>query len=71
MVDRSNKKKKKKKKKWKLIRKTRLFKISPPKMETFQIKKLIRIPAQNIDYGYSLERPRRGCSNECPQSMFL
>ena len=29
------------------------------------------ISAQNIDYGYSLEPPRRGGSNEYPQSMFL
>ena len=28
------------------------------------------ISAQNIDCGYSLERPRRGVSNEYPQSMF-
>ena len=27
--------------------------------------------AQNIDCGYSLEPPRRGGSNEFPQSMFL
>ena len=26
---------------------------------------------QNIDCGYSLEPPRRGGSNEYPQSMFL
>ena len=26
--------------------------------------------AKNIDYGYSLEPPRRGGSNEYPQSMF-
>ena len=26
---------------------------------------------QNIDYGYSLEPPRRGGSNEYPQFMFL
>ena len=26
--------------------------------------------AQNIDYGYTLEPPRRGGSNEYPQSMF-
>ena len=25
---------------------------------------------QNIDYGYSLEPPRRGCSTADPQSMF-
>ena len=28
------------------------------------------ISAQNIDCGYSLEPPRRGSSNEYPQSMF-
>ena len=28
------------------------------------------IPAQNIDCGYPLEPPRRGGSNEYPQSMF-
>ena len=27
--------------------------------------------AKIIDYGYSLEPPRRGGSNEYPQSMFL
>ena len=26
--------------------------------------------AQNIDHGYTLEPPRRGGSNEYPQSMF-
>ena len=26
--------------------------------------------AQNIDYGYKLEPPQRGGSNEYPQSMF-
>ena len=29
------------------------------------------IYAQNIDCGYSLEPPRRGGSNEYPQSMFF
>ena len=29
------------------------------------------ISAQSIDCGYSLEPPRRGGSNEYPQSMFL
>ena len=48
------------------------WKISPPKTENFQIKTLIFfISAQNIDCGYSLEQPRRGGSNEYPQSMFL
>ena len=32
---------------------------------------IIHISAQNIDCGYSLEPPRRGGSNEYPQSMFL
>ena len=50
-----------------------ILKISAPKTESFQIKILIffHISAQNIDCGYSLEPPRRGGSNECPQSMFL
>ena len=30
-----------------------------------------QISAQNLDCGYSLEPPRRGGSNEYPQSMFL
>ena len=48
---------------WKVIRKT----------ENFQTKKsnIFHISAQNIDCGYSLEPPRRGGSNEHPQSMFL
>ena len=47
--------------------------IIPAKNENFQIKFLIflYISAQNIDCGYSLEPPRRGGSNEYPQSMFL
>ena len=32
---------------------------------------IFNISAQNIDCGYSLELPRRGGSNEYPQSMFL
>ena len=41
-------------------------------MENFQIKNsnIFQISAQNIDCGYSLEPPRRGGSNEYPQSMF-
>ena len=50
-------------------------KISPPKTENFQIKNpdIFLISAQNIhvDCGYSLEPPRRGGSNEYPQSMVL
>ena len=32
--------------------------------------RLFYIFAQNIDYGYTLELPERGGSNEYPQSMF-
>ena len=43
------------------------------KKESFQIKQsdILRISAQNIDCGYSLEPPRRGGSNAYPQSMLL
>ena len=49
-----------------------IWKISPSKTENFQIKisDIFHISAQNIDCGYSLEPPRRGGSNEYPQSMF-
>ena len=42
------------------------------KNENFQIKNsdIFHVSAQNIDYGYSLEPPHRGGSNEYPQSMF-
>ena len=42
------------------------------KIENFQLKKfdIFLIFAQNIDCGYTLELPRRGGSNEYPQSMF-
>ena len=32
---------------------------------------MFHISTQDIDCGYSLEPPRRGGSNEYPQSMFL
>ena len=50
-----------------------IMKILPPKNENFQIKNsdIFHVSAQNIDCGYSLEPPRRGGSNEYPQSMFL
>ena len=64
-----------------------ILKISPPKTESFHIKKsdIFHISAQNLDCGYSLEPPRRGGSNdgyslepprrggsnEYPHSMFL
>ena len=49
------------------------WKINHRKIENFQTKTLniFHISAQNIDCGYSLEPPRRGGSNEYPQSMFL
>ena len=59
------------------ITKTSLFKYpdnsTTKKNEDFQIKisDIFHISAQNIDRGYSLEPPRRGGSNEYPQSMFL
>ena len=42
------------------------------KIGNFQLKifDIFLIFAQNIDYGYTLEPPRRGGSNEYPQSMF-
>ena len=48
----------------------RLF--SPVKIEIFIRKMLIffLFLLQNIDCGYTLEPPRRGGSNEYPQSMF-
>ena len=50
-----------------------VLKILPPKNENLLMKNsdIFRISAQNIDCGYSLELPRRGGSNEYPQSMFL
>ena len=59
------------------ISKTRLFKytlnLTTKKPGNFQIKILIcfHISAQNMDFWYSLEPPRRGGSNEYPQIMFL
>ena len=46
---------------------------SPVKIENFQWKIFdifLIFFAQNIDCGYTLEPPRRGGSNEYPQSMF-
>ena len=57
--------------------KTCLFKyteyFTTKKGENFQIKNsdIFQISPQNIDSGYSLEPPRRGGSNEYPQSMFF
>ena len=50
-----------------------ILKILQSKTENFQMKnsEIFHISAENIDCGYSLEPPRRGGSNEYPQSMFL
>ena len=50
-----------------------ILKILQPKKENFLIKHsdIFHISVRNIDCGYSLEPPRRGGSNEFPQSMFL
>ena len=39
--------------------------------DIFIISAQNQIVHKNIDCGYSLESPRRGGSNEYPQSMFL
>ena len=61
---------------WRTLQKhtySNILKILPPKTESFQVKNsnIFHISAQNIDCGYSLEPPRRGGSNEYPQSMLL
>ena len=50
-----------------------ILKIFQPKKENVLIKisDIFHISVQKIDCGYSLEPPRRGGSNEYPQSMFL
>ena len=50
-----------------------ILKTLQPKKGNFPIKNsdIFHISAQNIDCGYSLEPPRRGGSNEYPQSMIL
>ena len=60
-----------------LITKTRLCNSDPLKPHIYIVKLgftgvyiIFLIFAQNIDCGYSLEPPRRGGSNEYPQSMF-
>ena len=59
-----------------IITLTSLFKYTEKfttKNENFSGKNsdIFHISAQTIDCGYSLEPPRRGGSNEFPQSMFL
>ena len=62
------------------ITKTRLFKYLEnftsknwkfSEKKTHKNSDIFHISAQNIDCGYLLEPPRRGGSNEYPQSMFL
>ena len=50
-----------------------ILKILPPKRWKFSDKNsdVFPISAQNIDCGYPLEPPRRGGSNEYPQSIFF
>ena len=59
------------------ITKTCLYTIHPIKPHFYTVKlwfigvyTIFLISVQNIDCGYSLEPPRRGGSNEYPQSMF-
>ena len=59
------------------ITKTRLYKFDPLQPHFFIVKLgfigvyiIFLILLNNIDCGYSLEPPRRGGSNEYPQSMF-
>ena len=59
------------------ITKTRLYNLDPLKPHFYIVKLgftgvfiIFLISAQNIDCGYSLEPPRRGGSNEYPQSIF-
>ena len=49
------------------------YRISTPKTQKFSDKNpdIFHISTQNIDCGYSLEPPRRGGSNEYPQSMLF
>ena len=54
----------------KFITKTRHFYMYIVKLGFTGVYIIFLISAQNIDCGYSLEPPRRGGSNEYPQSMF-
>ena len=60
-----------------IITKTWLYNFDPLKPHFYIVKLgftgvyiIFLISAQNMDCGYSLEPPRRGGSNEYPQSMF-
>ena len=59
------------------ITKTYLYNFDPLKPHFYIVKLgftgvyiIFLISVQNIDWGYSLEPPLRGGSNEYPQSMF-
>ena len=59
------------------ITKTYLYNFDPLKPHFYIVKLgftgvyiIFHISAQNVDCGYSLDPPRRGGSNEYPQSMF-
>ena len=58
------------------ITKTYLYNFNPLEPHFYIVKLgftgvyIFLISAKNIDCGYSLEPPRRGGSNEYPQSMF-
>ena len=49
------------------------FKFNNPKRKKKSIKNsdMFHIPVQNINCGYLLEPPRRGGSNEYPQSIYF
>ena len=60
-----------------IITKTRLYNFDPLKPHFYTVKLgftgvyiIFLILLENIDCGYALEPPRRGGSNEYPQSMF-
>ena len=46
------------------------FRCKNKKKRSLENVGIFNILAQNIDCGYTLEPPRRGCSNEYPQSIF-
>ena len=49
---------------------TEIFKVVKMKIFSRKFFNIFLIFAQNIDCEYTLEPPRRGGSNEYPQSMF-
>ena len=49
----------------------RKFHLQKIEKNSYKNSDIFHISAQNIDCGYSLEPPRRGGSNEYPQSIFF